>query len=460
LHALSLATLSDAVTPQTITAAAHLINGSLYTFNPSTTRQRAALLLSNGNIYAGFTSFCDFGSRGWMLLWNATSMALNPNEALQNRMATAPNNQFLTTTWMSGFGPAGDTDGSVFLATGNSDQSGTTWNNVDNLEESVVRYGSDLAEALDHYTPNSPIWGQKPDDPIDADLGSGGVTLIPTQNGPYPYLAVAGGKTSGLLLLNRYHLGGYSNSQLGEYSLGFCWCGESYFADTYGVGHIVASFGVNVTTLTLQTNPTPALVNPITSPNLLTGQDPGFFTTVSSNGTAPNTAVVWALTRPQDSNPAHIYLYGFNPFTGAQLVRRTAGTWPNSNADANLLPTVANGKIYVASYKQLIIFGLGTPAQAQAFVAPPLPAEQPLPHGEAHQISGVVTAASREGLSLQLRSGQTVHVTVAAAAGNASESRAVGQPLRVRGDFTSRTAFKAANIVKLKPQPALWPRDR
>jgi hypothetical protein len=68
LHALSLATLSDAVTPQTITAAAHLINGSLYTFNPSTTRQRAALLLSNGNIYAAG------GCSGTPLHWRSIPM--------------------------------------------------------------------------------------------------------------------------------------------------------------------------------------------------------------------------------------------------------------------------------------------------------------------------------------------------------------------------------------------------
>jgi len=40
-------------------------------------------------------------------------------------------------------------------------------------------------------------------------------------------------------------------------------------------------------------------------------------------------------------------------FTGA------AGSWP-SPGNANLVPTVANGKVYVASYKQLAIFGLSS----------------------------------------------------------------------------------------------------
>ena len=459
LHALNTVNLLDSLPPKTITAAAHLSNGSLYTFNPATTRQRAALLLSNGNIYAGFSSFCDANTRGWMLLWNKDTLQLSTHEMLTNRNSAAPNNQFLSSVWMAGFGPAGDTDGSVFVATGNSDKSGTTWNSTSNLEESVVRYGSDLSVALDHYTPANEHWGQAADDPADADVGAGGVTLLPTQSGPYPYLAVAGGKITGLLLLNRYHLGGYGDSELGEYPLGLCWCGSSYYTDGAGYGHVVTSFGANVNDFTLQTTPTPHLVSQVTSPPLLTGQDPGFFTTVSSNGTTTGSQVVWAVTRPLDTNPAYIYLYGFNPLTGAQLVRRTAGTWPNSESDANLVPTVANGKVYVASYHQLLIFGLTTPGEQETFVPPAPPAEAPLPAGVAHQLSGTVTAAGTDVLTLKLRTGQSISVDVTAARANAAENRKVGQPLLIRGDYAG-SGFRALHVIKLKPQPALWPRDR
>ena len=41
-----------------------------------------------------------------------------------------------------------------------------------------------------------------------------------------------------------------------------------------------------------------------------------------------------------------------------QLFRGFAGTWPYFAAHSNLVPIVANGKVYVASYKQLAIFGL------------------------------------------------------------------------------------------------------
>jgi hypothetical protein len=42
----------------------------------------------------------------------------------------------------------------------------------------------------------------------------------------------------------------------------------------------------------------------------------------------------------------------------ATLFSATAGTWPNYGGDSNQVPMIANGMVYVASYKQLDIFGL------------------------------------------------------------------------------------------------------
>ncbi len=70
LHALDLGSLTDVLTPVVVTASHTLTDGTTYQFNATYQRQRPALLLANGNVYAAFGSFCDLApnlSRGWLL---------------------------------------------------------------------------------------------------------------------------------------------------------------------------------------------------------------------------------------------------------------------------------------------------------------------------------------------------------------------------------------------------------
>jgi hypothetical protein len=100
-------------------------------------------------------------------------------------------------------------------------------------------------------------------------------------------------------------------------------------------------------------------MNVARSAPISTGQNGGFFTSVSSNSNL--NPIVWALSRPVSQNVNSIDLYAFNPESGStmkQLFHSKAGTWPNFGGDSNQVPTIANGKVYVASYQQLQIFGL------------------------------------------------------------------------------------------------------
>jgi hypothetical protein len=147
-------------------------------------------------------------------------------------------------------------------------------------------------------------------------------------------------------------------------NIGGCWCGPSYYQGADGVGRVVSSGGNQVETWKVNTSLRPALILEASSPVLAaTSQAPGFFTTVSSNGLQTNTAIIWAIGRPAgpigSSRP--IVLYAFNGTRSGSnlplLWSGRAGVWPYSG-DANLVPTVANGMVYVVSYKELAIFGL------------------------------------------------------------------------------------------------------
>jgi hypothetical protein len=363
LHALDLGSLTDKITPQVVTASHTLTNGTTFNFNAKYQRQRPALLLANGSIYAGFGSFCDFAgnlSRGWLLGWTAGSLTPFPSNQLLDQQASDRDSFFLSSIWMSGYGLATDDGGNILFVTGNSDPN--TYDGVTNIQESVVKISPTLTTMLDVFTPQNQVGL----DQGDVDFGSGGVLVLPDQPGSTPHLAVAAGKDGNLFLMNEDNLGGYSptrNNVLGTYSIGGCWCGQSYYVDPIdGVGRVVSSGGFNVQAWKVQTSPPVALTSLGSSLNIGGQQDPGFFTTISSNGTA--NPIIWALNRPVNTGRAPFALLAFNPDGGKKktaikfLYRSRAGAWPNLGGNANLVPVVANGEVFVASNKQLQIFGL------------------------------------------------------------------------------------------------------
>ena len=362
IHALDLGSLTDKVPPVVVAGSHQLTNGQSFNFNAAYQRQRPGLLLANGNIYAGFGSFCDFAanlSRGWLLGWATNTLTPLAGNEIFDTQASSPDNFFLSSIWMSGYGVAADQTGNLYFVTGNSDYSGSTYDGVTNLQESVIKVSGDLTQVLDLFTP-SDVGGL---DQSDADFGSGGAMLLPPQKGSIPNLVVAAGKEGNMFFMNRDDLGGYSpngNNVLGTYYIGGCWCGQSYFEDPSDLtGRVVASGGNSIGIWRVQTAPTVSLNNVANSNGLNSGQDPGFFTSISSQGLS--NPIIWALSRPT-SAPYSMFLYAFDPEAGGgtlkQIFSGVAGTWPNTGGNANLVPVVVNGKVIVASNKQVVAFGL------------------------------------------------------------------------------------------------------
>ena len=363
IHALDLGSLTDKVTPVVVVASHTLTNGATFQFNATYQRQRPGLLLTGGNVYAGFGSFCDFAanvSRGWLLGWSTGSLTPLPANQLLDMLSSSPDNFFLSSIWMSGYAPSTDDAGNILFVTGNSDPSGTTYDGVTNIQESTVEVSSDLTTILDLFTPKN----QATLDSVDGDFGSGGVMVLPDQPGAIPHLAVAAGKIGSLFLMNEDDLGGYSttkNNVLATYAAGACWCGPSYFVDQDGIARVVTSGGHNVGVWKVNTSPSPSLTRVSDSVAIAGAQNPGFFTSISSSGN--NNAIIWALSHPPNSSTYPIGLYAFNPdqhngSTMTTLFKAVAGNWPNINGNSNLVPVVANGEVFVASNKQLQIFGL------------------------------------------------------------------------------------------------------
>jgi hypothetical protein len=352
IHEIDLSNLEDKI-PSVIVGATHTANGHTFTFQASYQRQRPALLLANGNVYAGFGSFCDFHgdkSRGWVLGWQKGTLSPLPANQLNDTQVSPPApNFFLSSVWMSGYGLSADAAGSIYFVTGNS--AAGTYDGATNIQESVVKLSPGLTH-FDLFTPSDQVFL----DAVDGDYGSGGALLLPDQSGPMPHIALAAGKDGRLFILDRDlpNMGAYPGGPA-FVNIGACWCGQSYFD-----GRIASSGGANVNVFKIQETPSVALVSQSSSPHIGGSQDGGFFTSVSSAGTSEE--IIWAISRPDNQTPADISLYAFAAQGGGstmtQLFQGTAGTWPYTGGNANVVPVVANGKVYVASYKQLAIFGL------------------------------------------------------------------------------------------------------
>jgi len=381
IYSLDLATL-DKKQRVEVKAQHTLSDGSTYNFDPEAQRQRAALLLEDGNVYAAFTSFCDSRNgphaRGWLLGWRASDLQLLPGNILVNQDPKA----YLSTSWMSGYGPAAIA-GHIYFATGNSAPgSPSSYNPSINLSESVIKVSADLTRVLDFFTPSNVATPTPPGacnldlaglDACDSDLGSGGVMIIPDQPGLVPRMATVAGKAGDMYLLNRAdsRLGGYNpyaENIIGKYSIGSCYCGPSYY-----LNNIVSSGGTEIGVFQIKTSPSTGLTQihaadlNADDPQFGTGGN-GFFTAVSSNGAA--NVIIWAVSRREaHKEPQHFpRLYAYQPVAGTWNLKpvftsQVAGRWdvPGQSTDgalSNIVPVVANGHVYVASYKELDIFGL------------------------------------------------------------------------------------------------------
>src|SRR6202521_2308645 len=211
LHALDVTTGAEALNGPVDIAATYPVLGGTTTFDPAQYEERAALLLSQGTIYASFTSHCDVPPySGWIIAYNQTTLA---RSAVLN---VAPNSGGGgPAIWMSGGGPAADSAGNVYLATANGafettlDANG--FPNQQDYGNSFLKLstaGGTLGVA-DYFT----MLNEVAESSVDLDLGSGGVLLLPDltdAGGTVRHLAVAAGQAGNSYVVSRDSLGKFS----------------------------------------------------------------------------------------------------------------------------------------------------------------------------------------------------------------------------------------------------------
>jgi hypothetical protein len=447
LHALDTATLADlSDSPVTVTASGTLTNGKPYAFDASVTRQRAALMLSvDGDIYAGFASFCDVigtnTARGWLMGWQAGSLTPIGTHLNNRDPQTSSNDYFLTSIWMSGAGIAEDASANLYFATGNSNPNAlVSYNQKYNLSQSVIELSSDLNTVESFFTPSG-VYGVIDLDKNDLDMSGGGVLLTPDG------YVVAAGKAGLMYLLNQGNLGGRAPDYVARRTIGFCLCTESYYLGSDGQGRIVSSGGNQRIQVWLE----PSFQFESQSPVLNGGA--GFFTSVSSYGS--ENALIWAVDRAASSS-TELTLYAYDPAAKKIVFEEAAGTWPASNdAHNNTVPVVANGQVFVASYKQLTIWGLSSPAAAVSLAHPAFANPVQLQPGE-HDILGTITAMTGKGITIKKRDGTVATVDMA---GASTPPLTVGEGVRVVGTGT-KTVLHAKWVARAQAGPKVWPPDR
>lgn len=492
LHALNLVSLKDKVSPLQVVASHTQTNGAAFTFNATNQRQRAALLFANGNVYAAFTSFCDFHpspsnptgqpSRGWLLgwSWSGTTLTALPANQLDDRQSSSPTNFFLDTIWMSGAGPTSDESGNLIFSTANSDgpsATASTWTDTppcsgtatgstptsvpcSNIQEGVVKLTGNLTTITGLFSPNGQFGVFSPNtlkmDQDDTDLGSGGVVLAPQRGSAF--LAAVAGKDGRLFLFDRSGTG-LTYLQLRQGS--GCWCAPSYFTGQDGVGRIVASQGKAIQTFQI---PVTTLSPEGTSLTLSTGQDPGFFTTVSCKGSGAfgnctNTPIIWAVSRPVSTTSTGVNLYAFSGLAAngsypLLFGPTNVGSWPNIGGNANIVPTVANGLVYVASNKLLTILTLRQGAGGGAGLSQSLAQiEAVASPTTSFSISGTLQSVNGSTLTLTNRQGKTRSIDASEAIANGLVAPALktGEAYTAVGSsFTSAGALHAESISRAK----------
>ncbi len=353
LHALDLTTGLEVSNSPVVIA----VTNSGVIFDPFKQNQRPGLLLVNGYVYITWSSHCDWTPyHGWVVGYNTSNLLQAPISFNANPSGSQAG------IWMSNQGPAADTNGNIYISTGNGTFDGSV-----NFGESflkLTRSGGNLTRAS-WFTPFN--WSSL--NSSDSDLGSGGLLLIPGTS-----LLFSGGKNGGLYLVNRDNMGGVGATadtnivqswNIGSHqihggavwwdapngSYAYIWPAQSDHLRQYKFDRVMGKFA--------STN--------VYSQNAGVGGSgqPGGILSLSANGTNANSGIVWASVNTLSSANQAVVAGTLHAYNALNVATELWNSDMLSSRDGLgnyakfVAPTVANGKVYMATFSnRLNVYGL------------------------------------------------------------------------------------------------------
>jgi hypothetical protein len=328
-------------------------NGNVL-FDSKQYKERAALLLLNGNVYLAFSSHCDIEPyTGWVIAYNESTLQ-------QTRVLNLTPNGSEGSVWMSGDGIAADGAGNLFLL----DANGTFDVNVDangfpvsaDYGNAILKLSSTGQMAVtDYFEPFNTVAESN----ADLDIGSGGIVLLPDLIDAQEvtrHLLVGGGKDSNLYVADRDNLGKFNAGGTDN---------SNVYQELTSVGGIFSTPGFFNGVLYLGAVAKPLRAYPMSNAKLPSAPSsqtaisfayPGTSPAISANGTS--NGIVWAL----ESNPSAAAVLHAYDATNLGHELYNSGTAGNRDAFGNgnkfITPLVVNGKVYVGTPTGVAVFGL------------------------------------------------------------------------------------------------------
>ena len=328
-------------------------SGGKVIFDPGQQVDRPGLLLLNGVIYTSWGSHCD--SRpytGWVMgysentLGQVTALNLTPNGSEG-------------ALWMSGAGPAADSNGNIFALDANgvfdatlNGQGFPSQGDFGNAFLKISTSDNQLAVA-DYFEMSN----QLSENDSDEDLGSGGALVLPDftdSSGNARHLAVGAGKDSNIYVVDRDSMGKFNPNANNIYQeiqgalAGSVFSMPAYFNNTvyYGaVGDSIKAF--TISSAQLGSNPASQTGNQFGYP--------GATPSISANGTS--NAILWAA---ENTDPAVLHAYDATNLSDELYNSNQASGGRDQFGTGNkfITPTVINGKVYVGTTNGVGVFGL------------------------------------------------------------------------------------------------------